>query len=254
MTIAFCIGAYKLVDFVHLGLKQLRLLSPDSPVLVSDDAAPESGSIKAIAEGLGAQYRGATKRRGHFSGDVQAFVNSLAFAEAVGADVAVKVSQRFIFRKPESIDAITKAFEDPNVLIATPGQPRVSVLGSLGRPSGFGAFTRLSDVTAIRVGCISPADLLHMYRGRLISEKVPWGSFVECAIDDLCQRFPDRTVKLDEITNHPDVENPLFLRRYMNTEQQYRALAATHGLGGQFMLGEWGQAEGRKYLCKPLVA
>lgn len=252
--LAFTIGSYRLADFVHLGLKQLRKLSPDSPILVSDDASPESGHIKNLAEEHGATYRGSTKRRGHFSGDVQAFVNALAFSEAVGADVAVKVSQRFIFRRQEAIDAIASAFEDPNIVMATPGQPKVGALSAMGRPHGFGAFTRLSDVTAIRVGSVSPTEILHMYRGRLITEKVPWGSFVECAIDGLCQRFPERTVKLDQISNHQDIENPAFLRRYQNTPEQYRALAATHGIGGQFMLGEWGQAEGRAYLCKPMCA
>jgi hypothetical protein len=253
VTIAFTIGAYRLCDFVHLALRQIRQLSPDSPILVSDDAAPESGHIKRISEENGAQYRGSTKRRGHFASDLQSFVNALAFAEAVGADVAIKASQRFILRKREAVDAISRAFEDPNILVATPGQPKVGSLGN-GKPVGFGAFTTLSDIVAIRVGSVSPTELLHMYRERLMREKVPWGSFLECLIDDFHHRkFPGRTVKLEAITNHKDAGDPIYLRRYQNGEQQYRDLAGTHGLGGQFPLNEWGHIEGKNYFCKPMV-
>lgn len=254
VKLAFTIGSYRLCDFVHLSLKQLRRLAPEAPILVSDDAAPESGHIENLATVHGAVYRGSTKRRGHFANDLQAFVHALAFAEAVGADVAVKVSQRFIFRKQEAIAAIIKAFDDPNIVVVTPGQPKVSASG-FGNPSnGFGKFTVLSDVCAIRVGCISPSELLHMYRHRLMTEKVPWASFLECLIDDLCQnRFPGRSVKLEEITNDKDSEDPGFLRRYQNSEQQYRDLAATHGMAGVFPLTEWNQIEGRSYLCRPLV-
>lgn len=252
MRIAFCIGSYRLVDFVHLGLKQLRLLVGDFPILVSDDAAPESGSIKNLAHQHDAAYSGSNKRRGHFASDCQAFVNALSFAEAAGADIAVKVSQRFIFRRPEVIAAITDAFADPNILVVTPGQPKVGTIGN-GRPMGFGAFTCLSDIVAIRVGAVSPTEMLHMYRERLLREKVPWGSFLECLIDEFHHaKFPGRTSKLEQITNHSDIENPIYLRRYQNGEHQYRALAAERGIAGQFPLGEWGSIEGRNYISKPM--
>lgn len=254
MRIAFTVGAYRLVDFIRLGLAQLSKLSPESPVLVSDDRAAESEQIEKVALEFGAQYRCSRLRRGHFGNDAQSFVHALAFAEAAGADIAVKVSQRFIFRRPEVIAAITDAFADPNILVVTPGQPKVGTLGN-GRPMGFGAFSNLSDVVAIRVGCISPTEMLHMYRERLMREKVPWGSFLECLISDFhSTRFPGRTVKLEQITNHNGTfENPLYLRRYQNGEHQYRDLAATHGIAGQFPLAEWSALDGKNYLCKPLV-
>lgn len=253
MTLAFTLGAYRLFDFIHLGLKQLKKLSPDSPILVSDDSSPESGYIKAVAAGHDAQYLCSRVRKGHFAADMQSFVNALAFAKAVGADVAVKVSQRFIFRKAEAIEAISEAFSDPNILVVTPGQPKVGALGN-GKPVGFGAFTCLSDIVAIRVGCISPAEMLQMYRERLLREKVPWGSFLECLIDEFHHmRFPGRTVKLDAITNHQNIEDPCYLRRYQNGSQQYQALAETHGLIGRWPLDEWAALDGKNYLCKPLV-
>lgn len=244
MTLAFTISSYRLASFVRLSLAQLRALSPDSALLVSDDPSPASEEIKAIANEYKAVYRCPTKRRGHFAGDFQSLVNALAFAEAAGANVALKVSQRFIFRKPESIAVIHRTFADPNICVATPGQP--------GKGGPFSKFTTLSDVVAIRVGSITPTDLLQMYRGRLMREKVPWASFIECAVDDLHHtKFPGRTAKLPELTN--PTTDPIYLRRYQASEQQYRQLALSHGFNGQFLTEEWGKIEGRNYFCRPMV-
>lgn len=252
MTIAFTIGAYRLCDFIRLGIHQIQKLSPDSPILVSDDPSQESGYIKKAAEDAGCFYRGANVRRGHFAADFQSMMNCLAFAKAAEADIAVKVSQRFIFRKPEAIDVIRKCFEDPNVMMATPGQPRVTSGGKA--QQGFGAFGILTDVVCFRVGAITPEELLVMYRARILREKVPWKDFIECTVDELhTQRFPGKTSRLDSLTNQPDPRDPIYLRRYQNNEKQYRALASDAGIAGQFPLDEWGRIEGRNYLCRPLV-
>lgn len=251
MRIAFTIGSYRLHDFIRLSLEQLRKLAPDSPVLVSDDPSPETPQIQKLADSAGAAYLGARTRRGHFGADLQALVNALAFAETAKADVAVKISQRFIFRKAEAIDVIRKTFEDPNILVATPGQPKV---GDGSRAAkGFGAFSILSDVVMIRSGALSPSDLLHLYRSRILRESaVPWASFIECAVDELhSQKFPGRTAKIEELTN--PTEDPIYLRRYQASEQQYRDLALSHGWNGRFTTAEWAQIERQNYMCKPVV-
>lgn len=249
--LAFTISSYRLHDFVKLGLKQLQKLSPDSPILVSDDRGPESETIRRIAEEHGATYRCPTIRKGHFANDYASILNSVAFAEAAGADVAIKVSQRFIFRKPEAIDVIHKTFSDPNILAATPGRPRV-IPGKGKASNGFGNFGILSDVVMIRVGAITPEELLIMYRERLLREKVPWASFIECTVDLLhTDKFPGRTTRIEELTN--PTPDPSYLRRYQATEQQYRELASSHGFSGPFPLIEWAQIENRSYLCKPVV-
>lgn len=247
MKLAFTISSYRLVDFVRLGLAQLSKLSPESPVLVSDDRSPESSHIENAAHLCGATYVGSRVRRSHFAGDYQSLVSSLAFAEAAGCDVGVKISQRLILRTPEAISVIQKAFSDPNICLATPGQPTTNG----GAHRGFGAFTTLSDIVMIRVGCITPKELIHMYRDRLLRDKAPWASFIEIAVDDLHRRFEGRTVKIPELTNPgPD---PCYLRRYQASEQDYRNLAETHGMGGLFPLVEWAAIEGRHYLSRPLV-
>lgn len=250
MKLAFTIGTYRLLDFVRLGIQQIQKLSPDSCILLSDDHSDESDAIHKIAEKFDVNYKGSKVRRGHFSADFQCLVNALSFAEAAGADVAVKISQRTILRKPEAIESIQKAFEDPNICAATPGQPITKTNNRASK--GFTAFTTLSDIVMIRVGCISPMELLVMYRERLLRERQPWSCFIEVAVDDLHNRkFKGRTVKLDALTN--PTEDPIYLRRYQSTEQQYRELALAHGWNGRFPTEEWGQIERRNYLCRPVV-
>lgn len=251
MKLAFTISAYRLCDFVHLGLKQLRRLSPESEILVSDDISPESPGIAALASQNGAAYICSKKRRGHFSGDIQSLVYALGFARDRECDVAVKVSQRFIFRKVEAIEAIKRAFENPNICAATPGQPRVNGHAPAAA-KGFGQFTTLSDVVSIRTNALSPEELLHMYRKKITTDRAPWASFIEICVDLLhSEKFPGRTLKLEELTN--PTSDPIFLRRYQASDVQYRQLAGEHGFGGAFCCDEWARIDGRRYLCRPRV-
>lgn len=250
MRIAFTIGSYRLADFIRLSIHQIRRLCPDAPILISDDTSKESGYIEKMAEQYGCSYRGARARRGHFAADFQSMVNALVFAEGAGCELAVKVSQRFIFRKPESIDVLRKAFADPAIMVATPGQPTTNTASLPSK--GFGAFTTLSDVVVMRVGSMTAEQLLQLYRTRLTREKVPWASFIECVVDELhSNMFPGKTVKLPELTN--PAPDPIYLRRYQAIEKQYRDLALTHGFSGIFPLGEWGQIEQRAYMARPVV-
>jgi hypothetical protein len=250
VRIAYTIGAYRLVSFIKLSILQLRKLDPDCSILISDDPSGESPHIQNLAKETGCEYRGARVRRGHFAADFQSLVNALVFAEACGANVAVKVSQRFIFRRPESVDVIRRAFENSHIMAATPGQPKV-VNGS--QPAqGFGAFGTLSDIVAMRVGALSAEQLLHLYRARIIREKVPWASFIECLVDELHSNvFPGKTMKLQELTN--PTRDPIYLRRYQATEKDYRDLALSHGFNGLFPIGEWGHIENQNYMCRPVV-
>lgn len=253
LKLAFTISCYRLLDFVQLGLAQLRKLSPESPVLVSDDRANESPGIESLASRYSAAYICSKIRRGHFAADMNSLVNALVFAKARECDVAVKVSQRFIFRKPESIEWIKRCFENPEICAATPGQP-TQVNGASRASKGFAAFTTLSDVVAIRVGSISPEELIAMYREKFVTDRAPWGSFIEVAVDQLhSKKFPGRTLKIDQLTNPNPPEDPIYLRRYQTSPELYHKLAAEHGIGGKFTVEEWGAIEGRKYLCKPRV-
>lgn len=250
MKLAFTISSYRLTSFVKLGILQIRKFVPDADILISDDNAQESESIRQVAITYGCHYIASKTRRGHFASDLQSIVNSLVFGQACGADIALKISQRFIFRKPEGIEVIRKAFADPNIMVATPGQPIQNNGTRAGK--GFCAFGTLSDIVIMRVGCMSAQELLQLYRERIRREQVPWASFIECTVDELHSRkFPGRTVKIPELTN--PTADPIYLRRYQANEKQYRDLALAHGFNAQFLLGEWGQLEQRAYLSIPVV-
>lgn len=251
MRIAFTISSYRLFDFVHLGLRQIRRLRPDAPILISDDFSPESVYIRQFAKEHGVEFMGSEKRRAHFSGDCQSIVNSIAFAEAVGADVSVKVSQRFIFRLPRSIETIEKVFEDPTAAMAIPGQPKVAFGSQAAK--GFSAFAVLSDVVCCRPSLFPAQRMLDIYRRRVTQETVMWKAFIEGAVHEGFNGLGPAARLLPELTDHTDPSNPIYLRRYQVGEQQYNQLAAEHGIRGRFPVGEWSQIEGSAYSANPVI-
>lgn len=252
MKLAFTISSYRLIPFIELGLAQIKKLSPESPILVSDDKSDESGHVKNVAEQHGALYIGSRVKRGHFAGDVWSIINSIAFAEANECDVAIKLSQRLILRKPEAIDVIRKTFEDPNIMMATPGRPQKVVTSGGPAAQGFKAFAILTDIVLFRVGAVDPKDMEEKYRHKCTHEHLPWSTFIECFIDDFHgKHLAGKTAKLPEFTDpQPD---PIYLRRYQAVPQQYSELAKEHGLSGNFLTGEWSGLENKNYLCKPLT-
>lgn len=244
MKIAFTIGAYRLCDFVRLNIKQLQVIAPGCPVMVSDDASPESPHMQAMCHSLGVPIMQSDSRRGHFAGDMQAIVNALAFAESVKADVAIKVSQRLILLDGAA-DAILKRFQNPDLKFATPGKPSNA-------RNGFGNFAVLSDLVCIRVGAIDPQGLINHYRYRITTETVPWKTFIEGFVHSLhANVFPNHSEMMPEFTDV--LPSKLYLRRYQSSEDEYRKLAASFGIGGLFPMIEWGAIDGRSYRPNPVI-
>ena len=244
MRLAFTISSYRLCDFIRLGILQIRKLCPDAPILISDDRSPESPFLEAMAGEFGTSYLCSRVKRSHFGGDAQGIVNALAFAQAAEADVAIKISQRFILRLPAVIDVIQKAFYDSNIQFASPGQPKF-VRGSK-TTMGFGSFAVLSDIVMMRVGSMRPEDIIETYRRRIERERVPWKDFVESLVHTLhLDTFPGRSIMIPELTD--PAPDPIYLRRYQCQESDFVRLAAEHGFGGRFPCAEWGQIERGTY-------
>lgn len=250
MKFAFTIGAYRLCDFVKLNILQLRELCPGALILVSDDKSPETPHMQKMCEELGVSFITSRERRAHFAGDMQALVNSVAFARAAEADVAVKISQRLILRTPEAINCLRKHFEDPNIYFASPGQPK-HVRGNK-QTAGFGGFAVLSDLVCTRVGSISPEEIIQCYRDRINNEVVPWKDFIEALVHALhINKFQGHSVMMPEFTD--PTHEQIYLRRYQCAEKDYQTLAMSHGFAGLFPQIEWNALDQGRYSAKPVI-
>lgn len=252
MTIAITIGAYRLTQFIELNIRQCRaVFGEEAPIIVSDDASLESPQIKALAERLGCAYSCPEKRRSHCSGDFQAFINGAVLARQIGADVVVKLSQRFI---PLSgfKELILDPFNDPSVKVVVPGQPK---LHTFARSSArfFNKFTILSDCVAWRVEDLPAERLMEIYRERVAKAEKPADQFIEVAWGHICTEiFPHNHRAVEELAN-PQIGQPKkYLRKAQTPPHEYANLAASHGIRGDFPLGEWIHIEGRDtYLGLP---
>lgn len=254
MKFALTIGAYRLLDFIHLGICQLQKVFPGEPILVSDDQSERSPHIAELATKLGATYAGSNSKRGHFSGDLQALLNAVQFARAHECEWAVKVSQRFIFKNPAARQCLLEGLSSPSVVFGLPGRLDPKTL----RPFAAHGFTKLpcqTDLLVLRVDGVDPEVILSDYRKKMENiHYAPHGTFIEGLASDLFHgRFKDRATILHDFTAHlPGREGgDLYLRRNQNHDYDYRALAREHGINGDFNLEEWAQLEKRGYWPYP---
>lgn len=245
MTVAVVIGAYRLADFITLCVLRWRRLIKDVPILISDDRSPESGKIKAIAEAHSCDYCCSEKRRGHFANDMQSFINALIFGRELGVDIVVKCSQRLIPVLPGLIDPMFRAFAEPACQIVLPG--RIS-RNQISRPSArfYGRFGILSDLVAMRVGCIEPDELLSIYRERNANGK-PSDSFSETTLGTLlATHFNGRHRIIEEWTNHRQGQPKLYLRKSQSSSSDYCQIAAMERMNSDvstWNLAEWREIE-----------
>lgn len=251
---AITIGCYKLTDFIELNVRRCRtLFGEDVPILLSDDLSPISKEIEALADRHGCDYW-QEGRRSHFSGDMQACVNSLVFAKETNADVSIKISQRLIPVLPRFREMIEESFRDPEVCIVLPGRPHIN---QIARPASrfYSKFGILTDVIAVRNGALIPHDLAEIYRGRFrLGVK-----HADCLVETtwgwvLANRFKGGQVRvLDGLANHVPFQPKVFLRKSQAMEKEYRDVAAMEGVKGMFDIREWGRIEGKEYKCRPSV-
>lgn len=242
-------------DFVEMNLIQTRkVFGDDVAILVSDDRSQNSDKIEAVASKYGVDYVCSDKRRQHFLGDVQSWVNALAFGESVGADVSAKVSFRFIFLDPKLRSDIEDRFTNHICDIAVPSKIRTQQL--LRRESvTFALVPCLSDVIFMRVGALKPADLIADYRHKVQNEKSPHASLVEAlAYDYVASKFKGRSIMLDELSFHQPNVPHRYLRKCQNHQAEYGDLASRLGIVGTWDIREWNRIEGVFYRPKPVIA
>jgi hypothetical protein len=252
VNIAIALGTYKLYDFVKLNLLQLQKIFPDSPIVLNDDKSERSEDIKKLAEEMGVAMSGSAIRRGHFAGDIQNYVSGLEFAQQEGADILLKLGQRFIPLLPIFRTYIEEPFLDPNIRILVPG--RISAAGiRLPSSKWYSGFGILSDCVAIRVGSISPKEFLEAYTSNYKFSRFSPNLLVEVFLGQLLATvFQNSSFVSMNLANYKPGEHPAFLRKTQCDPRAYQALAETHGLtGGDYPCDEYAFLEKGGYLCRP---
>jgi len=233
MKYAACVGSAGLPHFTELNIRFLRgVFGDDLPIQVRDDRSPETPQNRAIAGQHRCSFKTNDSPVGHFQGDMQAFIDALALAEHVGADVAVKTSQRFMIIHKDVKRIVEERFAaNPAVAAVFPGSPNARLIHR--GHTKFAKFAMLTDVAFMRVGpgMLSAQWLKEAYEHQIHHSKSYQDQFVEVFWDAVRNSALENRVHLcPEITDHSGRHAKYFLRRYQNLSGEYLAWAERFGI------------------------
>lgn len=144
------VSTHACLPYVHLQLALLRRRYPTLPVMVHDDASPQSEDIAALCRQYGAAFCTTERRLGHTAGDMMAFAAGLDWASEGALDYLVKFSRRWVF--------ITDWLSDLSMLI---DRARPATVSSWCDRWGFGFRT---ECMALHVGDWMSADGPRQFR------------------------------------------------------------------------------------------
>jgi len=243
LTFAATIGAYELASFVELNIRALRrVFGDDLPILVSDDLNRYSAEIRDVASRFDVFHYCSDTHRGHFAGDVNQACNALAFAKAQGADIALKISQRFILCDPICREILERYFSDPEVWLAFPGKIHPS---SIKRAESrfFSNFSTVTDFFAVRPDKLSAETVKNLYETRVREQKTRFDTLAEplwSFIGDVT--LAGHTIRMPEFSSHYPGRPPIYLRKCQQEPADYQVFARENGMD-EFLplLVEWRQ-------------
>lgn len=242
MKFAAAVGAAGYGHFTELNICLLRkVFGDDLDIVVRDDPSPDSARIERMADKRGCFYRTTASPLGHFGGDMQTFLDALALAEAVDADIAIKVSQRFMLTSPAVRAIVQGRFTaDPNLLVIMPGRPNPNFIRQ--GHQQFARFPILTDVVFMRADkqTMTPELLKGAYEEQLRKGSSYVDSFIEVFWDRLRNGVLSGRVHLaPELTDHKGGQPPVFFRRYQNRADEYKRAAMQFGITAEpWELGE----------------
>lgn len=236
-------------DFVSLQLASLNAITLNTEIIVVDDySPPHSHAIGRQVERYGQHYIRSDQRMGHFKGDANVFIQGLAFARDIDADILIKVSQRLILCDRKAIEVLTAPFADPSVVIALPPTPPESSLLPGGR--FYRTLPVLTDVVAIRVKDLGPEEFTNRYRAKFTGETARTSALIEYLFQDL--KAHKKTVEVPALASHIDLPR-IYLRKSQDRQDAYREFAATLGLSGAYDCREWKEIHGPDYQPRPSI-
>jgi len=252
VNIAVVIGSYAQPSFLRLNLVQIKSIWPDAAILVSDDRSDKTEEIDGISKEVA--FVTSNHRRGHCAGKVQAIVSGLSFAQQEGADILLFLNQRLVPVLPEFREFIESPFTDAKTNIVVAGRATKSQI-KLPASKFFNGLGLLTDVMAIRVGSISPADLLKAYTDGFKHGAFFIGLLIEPFLGKLLSSFfKDSSYvsyNLCESKADAKAQSYVFLRREQSKPESYQRLAAQHGFSGEFDVRDWMEIEPGSYRCRP---
>lgn len=236
-----CIGSYKMPEVVDLNIRVIRASCGPVPILVNDDASPDGERLAAICKAHSDVTLHTNKQRiGHTGGDVSAYHNAVVWAAKRGLKVVAKISQRWICTVPRWLQ------EHAGDLLAS-GLPMASQ-----RCRGKEVFDLRTEAALLDVRQWNHGAILKAIEPRRYWKDSPNGLSAETIIYRALQDFmggvywPWRLLWQDRYAQMPGV-----LWHCANHEEEYRELAAAHGvtLPTEFHCEGWERdAEAGKYL------
>ncbi len=238
---AITIGSYRMPEFIALQIATLRhVFGRDVDILVSDDWSDKSAEIRELCAKQSVYYLCSETPRGHFAGDFMAILNSMAFAKSIGADIGIKISQRFVLVEPVVQEILNRHLSSPEIWLGLPGRISSHTIHEISSRF-FANFPILSDILIIRTGVIAHEVLKDIYEGKCKVRATPMAGFVELVWQELKDTiFSNRYVILTELTHPFPGRAKLFLRRYQSLEAEYAEIALKHGINPvRYRTDEW---------------
>lgn len=249
LTFSVTVGTYKLLPFIELNLRALRSVFGNSPLLCYDGLSDNSPRIKELADKFDCSYLNERVNRQHFLGDIQSAVCAVAFAQANGSDIAIKLNQRFVPLSPDIPDRLEEIFSDPKIDLAMPLPPKVETIVD-DRSKFHSVFPSNPAFIAMRASAFDAQWLADSYsdqvrnsthRNETLTE-VFWAWVYTNKFKDRWKPIP----WLSEPTNSPE-----YLQKCQHTAADYQNAATALGMGpSSFNTEEWQTMQRENY--KPI--
>lgn len=238
MRCAITIGAFKLLSFIELNVRSCRMIFGDAPLLIYNGASSENEKVKRLADQFDCSFLSDSINRQHFAGDIQSAVCAIAFGRHVGAEICIKLNQRFIPLSPEIPERLEEIFSDPKIDLAMPKAPRAETIQE-GSSKFHSRFNVSPAFIAMRAKAFNPQHIADSYAEQVRNSKNRaetlteyfWAKMVQNEFKDRWQAIP----WLSEPTEPPE-----YLQKCQHTSEQYSKAAVALGMApAQFETKEW---------------
>lgn len=251
MNFAISVGTFKLLSFAELQLRSLRnIFGYTTPILVYDGASDVSQKVKDLADRYECSYVTEENNRSHFAGCLLNSVCSVAFAQHVGASLAIKLNQRLLLLSDDIPERFEEVFSNSKIDIAMPPTVRPETIYD--HRSRFHAkFRYMPDCIVIRANRVNPQWIADSYGAQVKNGTTPHDALTEAFWQrQVDSTFKDRFAPLTWLSEPTDP--PIYLRKIQHRESDYQKAAVDLGMTeASFPCAEWNNLAGAAYRPAP---